>query len=102
MISDNGPQFDSTAMEAFASEYSFTHTTSSPHYPQSNGQVESTVKAVKQLLNRSTDPYMAMLTYRSTPLPWCGFSPAELLMGRRICTDVPQVSKNFVPQWPYL
>ena len=102
LISDNGPQFDSTAMKAFASEYSFTHTTSSPHYPQSNGQVERTVKTVKQLLNQSTDPYMAMLSYRSTPLPWCGFSPAELLMGRRIRTDVPQVSKNFVPQWPYL
>ena len=79
LISDNGPQFDSTAMKAFASEYSFTHTTSSPHYPQSNGQFERTVKTVKQLLNQSTD--MAMLSYRSTPLPWCGFSPAELLMG---------------------
>ena len=102
LMSDNGPQFDSTTMKAFASEYSFTHTTSSPHYPQSNGLVERTVKTVKQRLNQSTDPYMAMLSYRATPLPWCGFSPAELLMGRRIRTDVPQVSKTFVPQWPYL
>ena len=102
LMSDNGPQFDSMTMKAFASEYSFTHTTSSPHYPQSNGHVERAVKTVKQLLNQSTDPYMAMLSYRSTPLPWCGLSPAELLMGRRIRTDVPQISKHFVPEWPYL
>ena len=102
LISDNGPQFDSMTMKAFASEYSFKHTTSSPHYPQSNGHVERAVKTVKQLLNQSTDPYMTMLSYRSTPLPWCGLSPAQLLMGRHIRTDVPQISKHFVPEWSYL
>jgi len=40
--------------------------------------------------------------YRATPLPWCGLSPAELLMGCRIRTDAPQHPKMFKPQWPYL
>ena len=34
-------------------------------------------------------------------MPWCGLSLAELLMGRRIWTDVLQVIKTFIPQWSY-
>ena len=49
------------------------------------------VKTVKKLLE---DIYMALLSYRATPLPWCGLSPAELLMGRKIRTDVPQLKSN--------
>ena len=45
---------------------------------------------------------MALLSYRSTPLPWCSLSPAELLMGRRIKTDVPQTKELLIPNWPHL
>ena len=43
VISDNGPQYFSHKFADFASSYSFHHITSSPHYPQSNGQAECTV-----------------------------------------------------------
>ena len=78
------------------------HVTSSPLYPQSNGQVERTVQTVKRLLRNAADPCMALLCYRATPLPWCDFSPAELLMGRRIRTSLPQTTKQLTPGWPYL
>ena len=100
--SDNGPQFASQEMKEFAERYCFTHTTSSPHYPQSNGLAERTVKTVKKLISNTDDPYLALLSYRATPLPWCGLSPAELLMGRRIRTDVPQIKKYLTPDWPHL
>ena len=29
-------------------------------------------------------------------------SPAQLLMGRPLCTTVPQISKSLVPNWEYL
>ena len=45
---------------------------------------------------------MALLSYKATPLPWCGLSPAQLLMGRTIRTDVPQHSAVFQPEWGYL
>jgi len=45
---------------------------------------------------------MALLNFRSTPIPWCQFSPAELLMGRRLKIDVPILKSELTPQWPYL
>ena len=35
-------------------------------------------------------------------MPWCRLSPAELLMGRRIRTDVPQVANLLIPDWSHL
>ena len=94
IVSDNGPQFSSQEFAEFAQTYSFHHITSSPHYPQSNGQVERAVKTVKKFLSDPSDPCLSLLAYRVTPLPWCNLLPAQLLMGRQICTDVPQVKKS--------
>eukprot|EP00731_Ephydatia_muelleri_P032566 Em0024g110a len=80
LVTDNGPQFTSQEFIDFAKSYGFNYTTSSPHFPQSNGQAERTVQTVKRLLQDSADPYLALLSYRTTPFPWCGLSPAELSM----------------------
>ena len=81
LVSCNGSQFSSQEMRKFAEGYSVRHVTSSPHYPQSNGQIERTIQTVKKLLSTGDDPNLSLLNYRATPLPWCGVSPAELLMG---------------------
>lgn len=100
--SDNGPQYSSEEFAQFMKSYSVQHITSSPKFPQSNGQAERMVRRVKHILKRSKDPYRAMLSYRTTPLPWCNLSPSELLMGRCLRTTLPQTTKHLVPQWPYL
>lgn len=100
--SDNGPQYSSQEFARFASSYGFSHVTSSPRYPQSNGQVERMVQTIKQMLKKSPDPHIAVLSYRATPHPWCGYSPAELCMGRRIRTAVPQSNAMLIPKWSYL
>ena len=100
--SDNGPQFTSREFADFAESYQFRHTMNSPHYPASNGQAERAVQTVKGLLKRTEDPFIALLSYRATPLPWCGRSPAELLMGRNIRSTLPQMTESLVPQWKYL
>ena len=76
--------------------------TYSPYFPQSNGCAERVVQTMKSLLKNSADPYLTMFTYRSTPLLWCGLSPAELLMGRRLRANVPQVVEQLKPEWGYL
>ena len=68
VISDNGPQFGSGEFASFANNYEFTHTTTSPHYAQANGQIERTIQTVKKMMAKSSDIYKALLSYRSTPL----------------------------------
>ena len=58
------------------------------------------VQTVKGLLSRLDDPYLSMLIYRSTPLPWCGYSPAELLMGRKMRTNIPILKEKLLPELP--
>ena len=100
--SDNGPQFSSDEFARFAACYGFRHTTSSPHFPQSNGLAERMVQTVKNSLKENQDPYLAILTYQSTQLPWCGLSPAQLLMGRQLRTYLPQISEQLKPSWTHL
>ena len=100
--SDNGPQFASREFQEFAKRYGFQHNTSSPHYPQSNGQVERMVRTIKGMLKKTKDLQTVLLSYRSTPMPWCERSPAELCMGRRVRTGVPQANSQLVPTWTYL
>lgn len=93
---DNGPQFSSREFSEFARSYGFIHETSSPRYPRSNGEVERMVRTVKNLLQKSEDPFLALLAYRNTAGP-TGFSPAQLLMGRRLNTRLPTMPGNLLP-----
>ena len=54
------------------------------------------------MLKQSEDPYVALLNYHATPLPWCKRSPSELLMGRRLRTRVPRLPEQLKPMWSYL
>ena len=56
VISDNGPQYSSAAYAQFASEYGFSHITSSPLYPQGNGEAERAVRTIKELLGKKEIP----------------------------------------------
>ena len=89
-------------MTEFSVVYGFQQITSSPHYPKSNGLAERTIQTIKTLLEKSTDPFLALLSHRATTLQWCGLSPSELLMGRRIRTTLPQVTQHLIPNWSFL
>ena len=85
--SDNGPCYSATIFSQFAEEWGFSHVTSSPRYPQSNGMAERAVGTVKRLWGRSVNQCLAMLAYRTTPLS-SGFSPGDLMFGRNIRSDM--------------
>ena len=99
IVSDNGPQFASAELKKFTMDFGFVHTTSSPRYPESNGEAERAVRMVKQLLKKAADPYTALLLYRATPLQ-NELSPSELRMGRILKTTVPTLPSNLHPVSP--
>ena len=47
-MSDNGPQYSSFKFSKFAKAYQFVHTTSSPKFPQSNGEAERAVRTLTE------------------------------------------------------
>lgn len=101
LISDNGPQYSSQEFKSFAASWDFEHVTSSPHYPQSNGLAERTVRTVKSILDKAhtqkTDPYLSFLEHRNTPVD--GFkSPAQLLMSRRLRSVLPVTNYHLKPR----
>lgn len=85
----------------FAIKLEFTHSTFSPGFPRSNGQAERTVQTVNKLLKKAQesdgDPYFTLL-YRNTPLDGIGYSPAQLLMGRRLKSELPASTMLLKPE----
>ena len=68
--------------------------TSSPNYPRSNGFIENQVKSVKRALKKAkrsnSDPNIALLCLRATPIDSKLPSPAELLLGRQVQDNLPR------------
>ena len=93
LVTDNGPAYVSQEFETFLRDCSIKHVTSSPIYPQSNGFAESMVKVMKNLITKSfeanEDPNWALLAYRATPLSASLPSPAQILHGRPLRTNLP-------------
>ncbi|KAJ3655671.1 hypothetical protein Zmor_014792 [Zophobas morio] len=88
LIADNMP-YSSYSFKKFSDEYGFKITTSSPHYPRSNGFAESGVKIAKSLLKKSCELTTGLMSYRSTKIVGVGLSPAELVFNRNIKTKLP-------------
>ena len=81
IMTDNGPLFNSQLFAEFMRKWDIVHVTSSPLFPQSNGEAERAVQTVKSLMNKNVNIQAALCAYRDTPLA-NGHSPAELLFGR--------------------
>ena len=59
--------------------------TSSPTYPQSKGLAERNVQTVKKLLKKAREgEALALLELDNTPITGLPYSPAQLLMNRRL------------------
>lgn len=107
LFSDNGPQFSSMPMKSFLARWGVTHTTSSPHFPQSNGRAEACVKQMKKMVRGNWDPEKGepdwdklsegLLIYHNTPR-YDGLSPAQLLFGRAIRDSIPTHRGSFSPE----
>lgn len=103
IVCDNNP-FNSYKFENFANDYNFEIIHSSPHYHQSNGLCERGVGIAKGILKKCNDRkdiYAALLEYRSSPVSGLKLSPAEILMGRSLRTNIPTVVDHLKPKLVY-
>ena len=94
IISNNGSPFNSQEFADFLSSHGVRHTTSSPHYPQSNGFIERQIQTVKNLLYKALDAGTwsfqdVLAELRSTKIGNGLPSPAEILHGRSLITGEP-------------
>uniref|UniRef100_A0A3Q1EZ19 Uncharacterized protein n=1 Tax=Acanthochromis polyacanthus TaxID=80966 RepID=A0A3Q1EZ19_9TELE len=62
-------------------------------------RAERAVATVKGLWKGGGDKARVLQAYSATPLE-SGYSPARLLMGRNIRSDIPQVPAALCPRWP--
>lgn len=103
-MTDNGPQFSSAEFVTFTKVWSFEHSTSSPHYPQSNGKAENAVKTVKRLFTKCKEAgqseYRALLDWRNTPTEGLGTSPTQRFLGHRCRTILPMTHSQLEPRYP--
>jgi hypothetical protein len=95
LVSDNGPQFGSAEFRVFSRQQQFSHVTSSPFYPASNGFVERSVQTVKSSFIKAIESgrslHAAVRAIRSTPVGGGLPSPSVLLQSRHLRGSLPFV-----------
>jgi hypothetical protein len=93
IMTDNGPQYSGQAFKQFVKTWNIVHTTSSPLYARSNGFIERHIKHIKPIIKKTLrdkeDIQITLLNLRATPIDSKVASPAELLFGRAIATQLP-------------
>ena len=86
VMSDNRPPFNGDEFRQFSRDFDFVHTTSSPHFHQSNSFIKSMVKKVKNAYKKTDGSpnaqVRALLQLHDTPITTDLPSPAEILHGR--------------------
>lgn len=92
VVTDNAATFTGEEFQEWCRSRGITHLKGAPYHPATNGQAERLVQTFKQALRKSTLPPRAalqefLMQYRRTP-DANGYSPSELLHGRRIRTKV--------------
>ena len=105
--SDGGPQFTSSKLASFLTTWGVAHQVSSPHYPQSNGKAEATVKSMKKLISSAWNGRCvdwerlcrSLLQYRNTPCRKDGLSPAQKLFGHPVQDHLPAHRRSFAQEW---
>ena len=71
-------------------------------YPESNGFAERMVQTAKKRMKKceedESDPFLATLEYRNTPISTEIGSPAQLLQSRRLRSVLPTTDQHLKPE----
>ena len=94
LVSDNGPQFTSTAFTQCMQANGIRHSRSAPYHPATNGAAERVVQTFKNFLRTGKDDSGSqtqklaqfLLVNRTTPHSTTGVPPANLFLKRSLRT----------------
>ena len=106
LCTDGGSQFASREFAEFLERWGVRHNTSTPHFLQSNGHVESAVKAVKHLIQKviplgdfECEAFdRGLFELRNNP-NHIGRSQAQMFNGHSLRSCVSAHAKVFQQQW---
>ena len=90
LVSDNGPAFSSAEFQHYMKQNGINHVKTVPYHPASNGLAERAVKTFKSALKKLNTGTLQsrvndfLFKYRITPHTTTGTSPAQLLFGRQL------------------
>lgn len=94
LVSDNGSNFSSSEFQEFIKRNGIRHIKVAPYHPASNGLAERPVRIFKEGFEKMEEGSVQtklsrfLLSYRTTPHSTTGVPPAELLMKRKLHTQL--------------
>ena len=99
---DNGPQFASDEFEKFLTTNGIEHRTTTPLWPQANGEVErqnwSLLKCLQiaQVEGKdwSSELSKLLMAYRSTPQATTGTTPYFMMFNREMRSKLPELRRE--------
>ena len=100
LVSDNGSNFTSSEFEERMKRNGIKHIKVAPYHPASNGLAERAVRVFKEGFEKmgegsiQTKLSRLLLSYRTTPHSTTGVPPAELLMKRKLRTQLDRLYPN--------
>ena len=81
IVSDNGPQFDSIVYRTFCNELKIKNLYSTPRYPQSNGQAESSNKTLLTALKKRLHSVKGKLVDKLPRVLWAYTTTSQKPIG---------------------
>lgn len=101
---DNGPPFNGDDFKRYTATLGIEWKTSTPLWPQGNGNAESIMKPIGKLIKASSlegknwrqELQRFLLNYRSTPHVTTKIPPCELLFNRKVQGSLPELSTQKV------
>ena len=99
---DNGPQFASEEFGSFLKANDMQHRTSTPPWPQANGEVERQNRSLLKVLkigqaekkNLWVEMRKFLTAYRTTPHSTTSATPTKLLFNREIRSKIPELTTS--------